>query len=189
VNYAYKYSKENSTETKDLRWQDNWNFAWMFPEGLLYHLWLNQDEEKIDVIRSNERSNYDIVLLDSYFTTSFVKRSYGHDEIKEIDGIDVAKEYIAKKPESTLELKDIMCKGLDLGMRIDDISERLFVGAVLALVKVNGYTQLWDEKGKIIGINHEGLEQYSGGRVVIQRIFNQKRRTVQIDCSVEMSVL
>lgn len=189
VNYAYKYSKENSGDTKNLRWQDNWNFAWMFPEGLLYHLWLNQDEEKIDVIRSDERSNYDLVLLDSYFTTSFVKRSYGHDEIKEIDGIDVPQEYLAREPESALELKNVMCKGLNTGLTIDDISERLFVGAVLALVKVNGYTQLWDEKGKIIGINYESLEQYSGGRVVVQRIFNQKRRTVQIDCSVEMSDL
>lgn len=67
VNYAYKYSKENSKENKKIRWEKNYNFAWVFSEGLLYNLFLNQDEEKIDIELSDERSNYDFKMLDKYY--------------------------------------------------------------------------------------------------------------------------
>ncbi|MCY1714487.1 hypothetical protein [Caproiciproducens galactitolivorans] len=184
ANYAYKYSKENNKEKKELRWQDNWNFAWMFPEGLIYHLWLNQDEEKIDVSHAKS-SNYDFTMLDQYYAASTEQRRYEQSEISEISDITVPQEYWLKEPQQKIELKDVLCKGLDAGLTMDDISERFFEGAILSLNLVNGYTQLWDESGKIIGINHYELKQYPGGKVIIQRIFNQTKRTAQIDCTVQ----
>lgn len=184
VNYAYKYSKENTTEKQDLRWEKNWNFAWMFPEGLIYHLWLNQDKEKIDVSHAKS-SNYDFTMLDQYYAASTEQRRYEQSEISEISDITVPQEYWSKEPQQQIELKDVLCKGLDAGLTMADISERFFEGAILSLNLVNGYTQLWDDSGKIIGINHDELKQYSGGKVIIQRIFNQTKRTARIDCIVQ----
>ena len=184
VNYAYKYSKENNKDKKNLRWEKNWNFAWMFPEGLIYNLWLNQDVEKVDVSQA-ERSDCDFTMLDRYYAVSTEQRRYEQSEISEIPDIVVPQEYLIKEPQQQIVIKDVLCKGLDAGLTMDDLSERFFEGAILNLSLVNGYTQLWDDAGKIIGINHPGLERYVGGKVIIQRIFNQTKRTAQIDCTVQ----
>ncbi|AKL96167.1 hypothetical protein CACET_c27220 [Clostridium aceticum] len=187
VNYAYKYSKENSKDKKDLRWQDNWNFAWMFPEGILYHLWLNQDEDKIDVLGSDERCHYDFNLLDHYYIVKDDMKIYKQEEIEEISDIEVLEEYLAKEPANDLELTNVLCMGLDKGLTTDDIANRVYDGAVLQLKINDGYPQLWDATGKIIGIKHDILKQYEGSRIVIKKVYEDAKstRTITVDCSIK----
>lgn len=187
---AYGLSKTNSKEDKEWRWEDNYTFAWVFGDCLLYNLWINQSKENpyISVTFGDENS-YDFKLLDNYFSVELLEDFIPQESIEEIKEFTISKKLLEKKEseevKETIEIKSRHCMGLPSGLTTKDILEnRLAKGSIYKLKENKGYIQIWDDEGFVIGITGDDVRNYLEKEIVITDISNIKNKSLDIDFKI-----